>query len=89
MVRWGCRTIDQLAARPDSFVNCLPALEGVEVGVIAASLDALVPRASTHLAGQRDHIVMPSLHSMLIYRKRVAREVQHFLEHGRFLPRRT
>ncbi|MEX0713284.1 MAG: alpha/beta fold hydrolase [Pirellulales bacterium] len=84
-LRWGCRTIDQLAARPDSFVNQLPLPdEAIEIGVIAASIDALVACHSTHLPAQRDHIVVPALHSLMIYQPRVAREIVHFLAYGRF-----
>jgi pimeloyl-ACP methyl ester carboxylesterase len=79
-----CRPIDQLAARAGSFVNCLGALEGVEFGVIAASLDVLVPLASTHLAGQREHVVLRSMHSQLLFRTDVAAMTGNFLRHGAF-----
>lgn len=83
-LRWCVGTIDQLAARPDSFVNRLPPLEGVEVGVIAAGVDLLVGRHHTHLAGQRDHITLAGSHSFMIFQRRVAEQVVHFLAHGRF-----
>lgn len=79
-----CRLVDQLAAREDSFVNRLAALEGVEFGVIAASRDLLVPIACTHLPGERDHIVVRSLHSELLFREDVARLTCNFLSEGTF-----
>lgn len=81
-----CRPIDQLAARQDSFVNRLAALEGVEFGVIAASRDFMVPLESTHLPGEADHIVVRSLHSELIYRSDVAQLIGNFLRQGKMHP---
>lgn len=79
-----CRPVDQLSARADSFVNCLSTLEGIEFGVIAASFDLLVPLASTHLCGEREHIVVRSLHSQLLVRRDVARLTCNFLRAGTF-----
>lgn len=84
LVRPYCRTIDQLADRPGSFVCGLPAPEGMEIGVIAARLDLLVPLASTYLPCQRDHIVLPTLHTLMVFQRRAAQEALHFLRHGRF-----
>ena len=81
-----CRPIDQLAARSGSFVNELGPLDAVEFGVIAAGHDILVPLASTHLAGQRDHRIVPCMHSMLLFREDVATMIRSFLSHGTFTP---
>lgn len=78
-----CQPIDQLAARTDSFVNKLAAVDGIEFGVIAASRDLLVPLESTHLPGERDHVVVRSMHSELLYRHDVAQHILNFLRHGR------
>jgi pimeloyl-ACP methyl ester carboxylesterase len=46
--------------------------------------DGVVTVASTHLAGQADHIVLRSLHTTLPWRRETARHVLHFLATGRF-----
>ncbi len=84
-----CRPLDQLAARNGSFVNELGPLQDVEFGVIAAGRDLLVPLASTHLEGQRDHRVVPCAHSMLLFREDVAVLIRSFLAHGHFSPQAT
>ncbi|HWB14639.1 MAG TPA: alpha/beta fold hydrolase [Pirellulales bacterium] len=84
VLRWCFPAIDQLAARPGSFVNCLPKLEGVEIGIIDASADFLVGRGKTFLACQRDHIVLPATHTLLAFQRRVGDEVLHFLASGCF-----
>jgi triacylglycerol lipase len=73
----------ELSSRPDSFVNRLPALEGVDVGVIAAAWDHVVCRESTHLPGELDYLMLSSLHTLPLHR-RTSGEVAHFLRHGRF-----
>ncbi len=79
-----CRPIDQLAARANSFVNQLAVLEGVEFGVIAASLDLLVPLECTHLAGECDHVTIRAMHSALLFRQDVAQLIGNFLRTGHF-----
>jgi len=86
LLRKLCCTIDQLATRPDSYVNCLPLPEDLEVGIIAAAFDPLVPLDSTYLGVERDHIIWPlSLHSGILFRNGVAEQVAHFLANGEFL----
>lgn len=81
----GCiRIIDQLAARPGSFVNELPQPENMEIGVIAARQDLLVGCANTHLPAQTDHIVLPGLHSTIVLQRNAAQAVLQFLAAGRF-----
>jgi pimeloyl-ACP methyl ester carboxylesterase len=69
-----------------------------EVGVIAGSLpiglgrpfglrganDGMVTVAETMLPGAVDHLVLKLSHTALLMSARSAREVVHFLEHGRF-----
>lgn len=85
-LRWCAPVIDQLAKRADSFVNCLPQPEGIEIGVIAASKDLLVGSGNTFLPCQRDHIVLPATHTLLVFRRRSADEVVQFLATGHFTP---
>jgi len=76
--------IDQLAPRPDSFVNRLPEPDGMDIGVIAARVDWIVGVENTHLPCQRDHIVVRGTHSLMVFQPSVAREVVAFLRQGRF-----
>lgn len=72
---------------------------GVEAGSIAGSLpfgvgqlfgpflepnDGTVAVAETEVAGLADHIVLPVSHVGLLWSSQVARQVEHFLVHGRF-----
>jgi pimeloyl-ACP methyl ester carboxylesterase len=46
--------------------------------------DGVVTVEETRVPGLADHIVLPVSHSGMIVSARVAREVCHFLHHGRF-----
>jgi pimeloyl-ACP methyl ester carboxylesterase len=85
-LRWCTPIVDELAKRADSFVNCLPPPEGIEIGIIAASLDFLVGAGNTYLACQRDHILLPATHTFLLFRRCAAEEVIHFLSTSHFSP---
>jgi hypothetical protein len=64
-------------------VNRLAPTADLDCGVIAASWDHVVSLASTYLPGERDHLVLRSLHTLPLHR-RVPAQVVHFLRHGRF-----
>jgi triacylglycerol lipase len=74
----------ELCSHPDSYVNRLAPEADFDCGVIAASWDHVVSLASTHLPGQRDHLVLRSLHTLPLHRQAPA-QVGHFLREGRFL----
>jgi hypothetical protein len=74
----------ELCSHPDSYVNRLAPAADLDCGVIAASWDHAVSRASTHLPGQRDHLILRSLHTLQLHRRTPA-QVGHFLREGRFL----
>jgi pimeloyl-ACP methyl ester carboxylesterase len=79
-----CPPLVQLSDHCKSFVACLPPVEGIHVGVIAAASDQLVDEPLTHLENEADHVVVPGFHSSLLFRPETARQVAHFLERGRF-----
>jgi len=79
-----CPPLRELSDLPESYVNRLGELPGVELGVIAAAADRVVKLDSTSLACQRDHIVLPGHHGMLPWRRDTAEQTVHFLKHGRF-----
>jgi pimeloyl-ACP methyl ester carboxylesterase len=74
----------ELCTHRDSYVNQLAPATDLDCGVIAASWDHAVSLASTYLAGQRDHLVLRSLHTLPLHRHTPA-QVGHFLREGRFL----
>jgi pimeloyl-ACP methyl ester carboxylesterase len=79
-----CPPLMQLAHHDASFVCSLPPPEIPELGIIAAQSDFMVDEPSTRLGCEADHIVLPGLHSSLLWRTETADQVRHFLEHGRF-----
>jgi pimeloyl-ACP methyl ester carboxylesterase len=79
-----CPPLAQLADHEASFVRTLPLPRAPEVGIIAARTDFLVREPCTHLGCERDHIVVPGLHSTLLWRRETADQVRHFLTHGCF-----
>lgn len=82
-----CKPLVQLKDEEDSFVNRLRSPERLEVGIIAAAWDSVVRLSSTQVDWQADHMVVPALHTGLLFRDDVARQVHNFLQRGQFLPR--
>jgi pimeloyl-ACP methyl ester carboxylesterase len=82
MVGW--RTIGELAGHRQSYVCRLHVPADVEIGVIAGSWDHLVRERSTHLSSERDHLVVPALHSGIVFRRDVYEQAKWFFERGRF-----
>jgi len=56
----------------------------VDIGVIAASRDALVAPASTRPDVPHAHVTLPCLHSSLLFRRDAADLVAAFLATGEF-----
>jgi len=54
------------------------------LGIIAAQGDFMVLEPNTRLGCERDHIVLPGLHSTVLWRPETAEQVRHFIEHGQF-----
>ena len=54
------------------------------VFVLPAPHDGTVSVDRTRLAGMKDHLVVPHTHTFIMNSTRVAREIIHFLRHGRF-----
>lgn len=79
-----CPPVVQLSNAARSFVASVPVPEGVHIGVIAADRDVLVAEPLTHLPNEADHIMLPGFHSSVLWKPETARQVAHFLTHGRF-----
>ena len=57
----------ELCSHPDSYVNRLARAPDLGCGVIAESWDHAISLASTHLPGQRNHLVLRSLHTLPLH----------------------
>lgn len=79
-----CKTVRQLSDRPGSFVRDLPPPTEVEIGVIAAQRDRVVPATSSQLPTAKDHVSVSSGHNGLLFRPSVLKQVIEFLTKGRF-----
>ena len=79
-----CPPLAQLTNHSESFVCSLPPPSISELGIIAADRDFLVLEPNTRLGCECDHIILPGLHSSLLWRRETAEQVRHFLEYGRF-----
>lgn len=79
-----CPPLLQLSDAEESFVASLPPLSQVEIGIIAARHDLLVAEPRTHLATEKEHIILPGMHSSLLWRQETAEQAATFLTLGRF-----
>jgi len=92
------RNLGALGTGPDAYWRTLPQRADFELGVIAGNRalsplgalfldrpnDGTVPESSTRLDGMADHIVLPSSHTLILFRKRSADRAIAFLRTGRF-----
>jgi pimeloyl-ACP methyl ester carboxylesterase len=81
---WLVPSLADLSEAPDSLPNRLQSPNRVEIGVIAASHDFVVPVANTSLENQRDHCVVASSHFRLPREQAAIRLVLQFLQTGKF-----
>jgi triacylglycerol lipase len=79
-------------------LNIPHATDKIEIGVIAGGRnkdkslvpilkgdnDGVVRVEETYLPGIKDHILLPALHSFLMYQPLVIKQTLHFLKNGRF-----
>ena len=80
------KPVAELSTARDSLVNSLPTPQDVEIGVIAAKHDALVAEESTHPDAPHAHVVLPTWHTGLLFRRETADLVAGFLATGDFPP---
>lgn len=83
--RYLCPTIDDISLKEDSLANRLGSPESVEVGIIAAKSDFVVPLASTNLTDQADHCVVASTHFALPNNEDALSKALNFLRFGKFV----
>ncbi len=86
---WFCSTLRELSDDPASFVNMLPReIVGREVGVIAVTRDNVVRLESTYLDNHRDHAVVNTWHTGVLWLAETAEYVDSFLQTGQFAKHR-
>ena len=83
---WSSPPIAELTEAPASPPNRLLISARVEVGVLAAARDVIVPVANTLLPNQRDHRILPTSHFRLPTHDGAILQVLSFLSSGEFLP---
>lgn len=78
------KTIRQISSHSASFVRNLPEPSQVDIGIVAAKYDRVIPEPNSHLRIESDHVTLFSGHNGLLVRPAAARQVIQFLNHGRF-----
>ena len=65
-------------------MNQLARISGIDIGIIAARFDALVPVKNTHLPNEKAHVVVNATHNSLLLSKSVSDLITTFLLLGSF-----
>ena len=88
---WLIPTLREIKETPNSFVNLLPENLGAkcEVGILAPRRDLVVRRESTYLQDMKEHVVVPGMHTSMLWHSETARRVVSFLKTGSFSPLAT
>ena len=76
----------ELASRPTSYVNLLGHRLNVDVGIIAAKYDMLIPVRNTSLPYQTRHEVVAGTHNSILFSSEIGSKVSTFLRSGEFSP---
>ncbi len=79
----------ELSDSATSYVNQLERTTNVEIGIIAARFDVLVPIANTHLTDVKSHVVINATHNTLLVSIGASNLIVKFLTHGSFVERAT
>jgi len=77
-------TVRQISDAEGSFVRQMGSPLGVDLGIVGASYDFVVPKSSADLPTQKDRVTVFSGHNGLLVRPAAARRVVEFLKAGRF-----
>lgn len=79
-----CPAMTQLSSAPGSFVQTLAHPVELDLGIISAKYDVMVPHSKTVLDKARDHKLIAGSHNSLLFQSDVARYVDCFLQNGSF-----
>ncbi len=75
--------LEDMRSEADSRIHALPAPD-LEIGVLAAEHDGAVRYPYTFLATEKDRLVLPSSHTLILLRRDAAQAVERFLSSGSF-----
>ena len=78
------KTLPELSDAPDSVVHDVPLFKGPEIGIVAAKYDREVALKDTYLDGMKEHYIIKSEHSFMVYLKSTREAVLRFLTTGTF-----
>ena len=76
--------LDDLSDARTSYVNQLACGTDLEIGIIAARFDVLVPAQNTHLPEEKGHVVLNATHNSLLFSRAVGGLTANFLNTGSF-----
>jgi pimeloyl-ACP methyl ester carboxylesterase len=80
------RPLSELSSAPGSFVSALPCdFPDIEIGIIAGKYDLHVAVPLIHLPCERDCVLLPVEHELLLLSTAVARQTVSFLKTGAFV----
>ncbi len=74
----------ELSDRSSSYVNQLKTSSEIDIGIIAARYDLLVPAKNTHLPSERKHAILFASHNSLLFSRTACNMTVQFLRTGEF-----
>jgi len=78
------KPLSELSDAPESEVHAAPLFEGPEIGVVAAKYDREVAIKDTYFPGMKEHFILKSEHSFMVYLRSTHEAVLRFLTTGTF-----
>ena len=79
------KPLPELSDAPESPAHSVPLIDdGPEIGIVAAKYDREVAIKDTYLPGMKEHFILKSEHSFMVYLRSVHKAVLDFLTKGTF-----
>lgn len=78
------KPLSELRDHPSAYVHRVQTPDSIEIGVIAARLDAKTPPKATKLEMQKDFLIITSTHTFIMNQPYARRAMVNFLEAGSF-----
>ena len=78
------KPLPELSSEASAYVHSVPVPDGIEIGIIAGKYDLEVAICLTKLANQKDHIILVSEHTFMMFMPSVRRAALRFIETGSF-----
>ncbi len=81
--RW-IKPLGELSSAPDAYIHQVPVPDSFDIGIIAGRFDNKVSQRYTVLYGMKDHTVINTTHSLIMYTRQAAELAINYLRNGRF-----